>query len=283
MNIFSLSSVMICVLLVACYPQQNPTPSTVAATANSTIGYTPLDPLAVTIQPCNATRDEILAALPDETMRMSIQLLSGSAQFQLGAATAGVAGQDYRVTLDYLKSDTVSLFSKVEPSGRVALAQEVIDPNQTTPIMAAYVGIGLRLTAHVHVNSGKINLANLFALGAAGQAEQIQGTLVIQTLGITGDGISAALPIPSELSQASVQNAIQAMAAIRAKIYDPKTTIRPRLVGVFNNLGEDDLQKTISFVLQKPVTWKIGAGAACPQSSKNTFPIEKLPLPFVTQ
>jgi hypothetical protein len=100
-----------------------------------------------------------------------------------------------------------------------------------------YVGVGLRLTANIKVNEGSVDLSNLFAIGAAAQAKQISGTLVIQTLGLSGVGVSSVLPMPSEINQTSIQNAIQSLGAIKAKMYDEGTLVTPRVVGVYNNIG----------------------------------------------
>jgi hypothetical protein len=65
-----------------------------------------------------------------------------------------------------------------------------------------------------------VDLGNLFALGVAASTGNISGTLVLQTLGISGESISATIPFPSEINNNSIQNAILALGAIKAKIYD---------------------------------------------------------------
>jgi hypothetical protein len=117
--------------------------------------------------------------------------------------------------------------------------------------------VGLRLTANILVKnvSADLNLGSLFALGVAAKAGQVSGTLVIQTLGVSGPEISGLIPMPGEISESTIQNAILALASIKAKIYDPKTLITPRVVGVFNNLGGGDttINGVISALLQRPL------------------------------
>jgi hypothetical protein len=121
-------------------------------------------------------------------------------------------------------------------------------------LVPTYVGIGLRLTASVTVNEGHVDLANLVAIGAAAEAKRVSGTLVVQTLGISGPPISALVPMPSEISGSTIQNAILALGAIKSRLYDEDTDIRPRVVGVYNNLGggPEIIHTFISKVLANP-------------------------------
>jgi hypothetical protein len=127
------------------------------------------------------------------------------------------------------------------------------NPDVVVPV---YVGVGLRLTANVSVKEGNVDLGNLFALGVAAQAKQISGTLVIQSLGLSGEGVSPLIPIPSEINPTTIQNALMAIGAIKAKIYDGKISVVPRVVGVYNNLGggQETINGFISTILEKPLT-----------------------------
>lgn len=220
-------------------------------------GYNPIDSLPVTVSPENATREKKLEALPDETMRLAIGQLDGKAGISFGPATAGVAGNNYVVILDYTKFTTKSFgVKKTSTVGgdRVSVALTT-DPNPDV-VVPVYVGVGLRLTANVTVKEGSVDLGNLFALGAAAQAKKISGTLVIQSLGLSGEGVSPLIPIPSEINPTTVQNALMAIGAIKAKMYDGKITVVPRVVGVYNNLGggQKTINGFISTILEKPLT-----------------------------
>ncbi|MBY0418567.1 MAG: hypothetical protein K2W88_10975, partial [Pararheinheimera sp.] len=163
---------------------------------------------------------------------------------------------NYVVILDYSKFTTKSFGVKKTPlAGNKISVSLTTQPNPDF-VVPVYVGVGLRLTAHVTVKTGEVDLGNLFALGAAAQAKQVSGTLVIQSLGLSGEGVSPLIPIPSEINPTTVQNALMAIGAIKAKMYDGKITVVPRVVGVYNNLGggQETINGFISSILEKPLT-----------------------------
>ncbi len=219
-------------------------------------GYNPVDSLPVTVSPANATREKTLQALPDETMRLAIGQVDAKAGITFGPATAGVAGNNYVVILDYTKFTTKSFgVKKSEPKDNKVSIAVTKDPNPDV-VVPVYVGVGLRLTANVNVKEGSVDLGNLFALGVAAQAKQISGTLVIQTLGLSGEGVTPLIPIPSEINPTTVQNALMAIGAIKAKMYDGNISVVPRVVGVYNNLGggQETINGFISTILEQPIT-----------------------------
>lgn len=248
--------------------RQSALPTSLGDPKNSpSYGYTPIDPLPVEVsipQSTSAvTSAKILDMLPDETVRLAIGQFDSDGGITFGPAKVGVKGGSYVVVLDYIKFDTKSFGVEVKESPQLnnpyqKSASVTSKPNPDI-LVPVYIGVGLRLTANVTVNEGSIDLGNLLALGVSAQAKKISGTLVIQTLGISGEGISGSIPLPSEINQTSVQNAIQSLGAIRAVMYAEKTRIKPRVVGVYNNLGGG--QKTInSFVtslLEKPIILKL--------------------------
>jgi len=223
-------------------------PTTMGDPKNAkTYGYHPLDPLPVQLLFREDTTAEfsraerLLFALPDETMRLAIGEITGEGGIHYGTAKAGYKGKSYIVILDYIKFNTKSFGVKLTEtdSGNTndKTAELTENPNDADVIIPVYIGIGARLTANITVNEGSVDLGNLFALGAAANAKKITGTMVIQTLGISGETISPIIPMPSEINPTTIQNAILALGTIKAKIYDGKTKITPRVVGVYNNLG----------------------------------------------
>lgn len=207
-------------------------PETIGAIQQGpTYAYRPLDPLSARLwhpDGVPVTNCRILELLPDDTMRFGVGQIDFSGNVSYGVAKAGTAGQRYVVVLDYIKSDTISL-PRPSPA-------DASDPVRSVP---TYVGIGLRLSANLIVNEGSVDLGNLIAIGAAAQAKQVSGTLVIQTLGVSGQSIAAAMPIPSEISASSIQNALVAIGTIKSKIYDAGTQISPRVVGTYDVFGAD--------------------------------------------
>ncbi|MEN6426160.1 MAG: hypothetical protein ABFE13_12400 [Phycisphaerales bacterium] len=234
-----------------------PIPGTLGDPRNAgSYGYHPLDPLPIKL----GTSDlKPLEMLPDETIRIAVGSISGDGGISFGPATVGVQGKNYVVVLDYIKFSTDSFpVTLSQPDTRGArtatLAATLSEANAIVPV---YIGVGLRLTASIVVQKGSVDLSSLFALGVAAKAERISGTVVIQTLGVSGPEISGLIPMPGEISEATMQNAILALASIRAKMYDAKTTISPRVVGVYNTLGggEATINGFISSILEHPITF----------------------------
>lgn len=198
----------------------------------STYAYRPLDPLNARVSrrekdQTPVTNCRILELLPDETMRFSVGQIDAVGKVTYGVASAGVAGHRYQIVLDYMKSTTF-----LHPLG----PQKEPKDDVSAP---TYVGIGLRLTAYLAVNEGNVNLGSLLALGLAGESKQVSGSLMLQTLGVSGPSISAALAIPSDISTASIQAALVSIGTIKSKIYDAETEISPRVVGTYDVFGDD--------------------------------------------
>jgi hypothetical protein len=236
-------------------------------------GYTPIDPLPAYIDDSthlimNFNGDAKYAKLlSEETMRMAIASTDDSAGISYATNKVGTAGHSYIVVLDYIKYVSLPMFANVIDSANIKtiknpyFAQSTITPAVTEhqTIMPLYVGVGLRITANITVRSGSVSLSNLFGIGASASLSQTAGTLTVQTLGITGDGISALIPIPSELNATTIQNAILSLGSIKAKIYEPSTVLSPRVVGFYNNVGGNGASITntlISNVFSKAVLVK---------------------------
>jgi hypothetical protein len=226
--------------MTACKSVPLPLPKTMGdPVAAPNYGYSPIDPLPVQINSSDVSRvsnADILKALPDETMRIAVGTFDASGGITFGPATLSGAQRDYLVVLDYIKFDTKSRSANVQGTGsaRRASLDTTDSANLAVPV---YVGVGLRLTASIRVHEAGIDLGNLLALGAAAQAQKVSGTLVVQTLGISGESVSTMIPMPSEISTSSIQAAILALGAIKAKIYEQDTLVAPRVVGIYNNLG----------------------------------------------
>ncbi|EGN75560.1 hypothetical protein A28LD_1173 [Idiomarina sp. A28L] len=228
------------------------------ATGQNNFGYHPLDPLPVHV---GIPQGEVLNALSDETMRLAIGTFTQEGGLSFGPAKLGVQGNNYVVILDYIKFSTDSLPVLVSSSPvdgkRVATLVSEGNEELATNVVPVYIGVGLRLTANIYVKKGELDLSSLFALGVAARAEQVSGTLIIQTLGVSGQEISSLIPMPSEISESSIQNAMLALASIKVKMYDENTQITPRVVGVYNNLGggQTTINGFISSLLQRPIVF----------------------------
>lgn len=260
-------------------------PQTIAA-RESGYTYIPVDPFPVPVQPdkvsCNLqsarTEDEyedllkkikyrpLLESLPDNAVRMSVEQFNGYGNVSYGPGGIGAKGESYKITVDYVNSDTANfriLIGKVarnKSSHQLEYVDFLKDIDETQydinsiiyDIRSAdnkhdinpgeffrefnipiYVGIGLRVTANVDVIGDTANISGLGVIGAEAEANAIRGSLIVQTLGINGKSIAAALPIQSELNRTTAQNAIVAVGSIKALLYDEKTATTPRVVGMY--------------------------------------------------
>lgn len=108
-----------------------------------------------------------------------------------------------------------------------------------------YVGVGVRMVASVTVSDATVDLGSLYGLAAGAQSKKLQGTLVIQTLGLSGEGISPQIPLPAEINVTTIQNAIQALATIKSKIYDDKVWLAPAALAIDDYVGRPGSKEQI--------------------------------------
>ena len=248
-------------------------------------GYYPLDPLPVQISVTG--KDAILALLPDETIRMAVGELTADGGITFGPARLGTASRNYVVIVDYMKYTTQVLPATItldpQTQRKVASIISSPKPSSTAPLQSSnaavpiYIGIGLRMTASLRVLKGEVDLGNLIGLGAAAKAEQITGTLIVQNMGIGSRTTTDLLPMPSAINDASIQAAIIALSAIKAKVYDATDPV-PRVLGIYNTLGGDQstINGIISGVLSDQPSFPVKVAAA------TSAPTPVVPsLPFV--
>jgi len=252
--------------------------------------YIPLDPLPVEIvsgagcaagqRPDLSTNLKKLNRLPDNNVRIAIRNLNASASAGFGPVKVGVEGSSYEVVLDYINVDVANIrFGYTPPSAgspadggsltpvtvtsvrRLGAGESgFADGSEREVVIPVYVGVGLRLTANVTVRRGNINLASLGALTAAAQANRISGTLIVQTLGITGKQVTTTFPMPNELNATTIQNAILALGAIKAILYDENTQITPRVTGIYNplpNVDQETINQIVSQLATTPIPWRV--------------------------
>lgn len=258
---------------------------------NAGYAYIPLDPLPVVSVPdvnrgcapdAPVSRwQPILEALPDNAVRVAVGSFDASGTVTFGPVQIGTKGNNYQVVLDYINVDTSNVYFDiwytardtgdvfpiydVRPTGRVSISALRIQPGSSSKahgdivIIPVYVGLGLRLTATVNVVEGSVNLSSLGAIAAEAQAGRVTGSLVVQTLGITGRQVTASLPLPSELNSTTVQNAILSLGAIKAVLYDSDAIKTPRVTGIYNPIGvggQGLINAIVSELAKEPIEWK---------------------------
>ncbi len=188
----------------------------------------------------------LLAELTDPPEGTSSWLETLSAQFYIDYNAGIINGSDSNDTPKKTRT-----LKKDRSKGRPV----------TIPV---YVGIGLRLTATVRVLKGKVGLGSLSALALAAQAGQISGSLVIQTLGISGSQVSTILPLPNQIDQPTIQDAILNIGSIKALLYESTTDnriiLRPRVTGFFNpyaGSGPELISSIISELARSPASLEL--------------------------
>jgi len=249
----------------------------------------------------------VLEALPDNAVRMLIEQFDATGKITYGPSSIRVGNESYRVTIDYIYSDTInrkffiskSVLLKDGGEGkkprRVAVSihaplndkhvknseqyQVSLHPANTVKKsdegesefmeynIPIYVGLGLRTSSIIYAVKSNANISGLGIIGAEAEANNLRGSLTIQTLGVNGKSIAAALPIQSELNRTTVQNAIVAIGTIKALLHSPETWISPRVVGLYLPFpgGKALVNALISEVLKEPVMWEMH----CPTRRRN--------------
>ncbi|WP_404342676.1 hypothetical protein [Pseudoalteromonas mariniglutinosa] len=228
----------------------------------------------------------ILESLPDNAVRMSVEQFSASGAVTYGPAGIGAKGESYRVTVDYINADTTNVQlwiskraenysdKKIEyvplllpNNGEYTYGTEIYEvtrekPTQNVEMYAeynlpVYVGIGLRVTANIDVTGTTANISGLGAIGAEAESNHLKGSLTVQTLGVNGRAIAAALPIQSELNRTTAQNAIVAIGSIKALLYEQDTIVVPRVVGIYLPFpgGKPLVNAIISELSKDRVVW----------------------------
>ncbi|WP_440066283.1 hypothetical protein [Tenacibaculum discolor] len=134
-----------------------------------------------------------------------------NAKGELSVLGVGISGKNetYQVIYDF--SQTQTLISDSESNYESIL-----------------VGVGVRMVAKIKTKKAGINLASPFSLVA--DIEKIEGSLEVRVSGIGSQKINSLIPTTSDLSPASISNALQAVATIKSHIYDTETIINPQIL-----------------------------------------------------
>lgn len=254
---------------------------------NSGFRYIPVDPLPVSYtgfgdcppRTAGASAD-VLDALPDLSVRVGTRLISGEASGKGGPVTIGVSGNNYELVQDFIAHDETNLRFEVpkdlttertgkgvtsvtttrsEPVARLLSAGET-GPAEGKEIIVVpvYVGVGLRLSAAVTVRKGNVAL-DFGALGAAARADRVRGSLVVQSLGLSGPKMATLIPLPGEIDPITIQNAAVAVGGMKALLYASDTQRWPRVVGIHYPFAEWDprmVNAIVAALAATPIPWK---------------------------
>lgn len=120
-----------------------------------------------------------------------------------------------------------------------------------------YVGIGLRIVAEGRSLTGDASISGIGVVGAEAEAKRLVGSLTVQTLGVNSQAVASALPVQSELSRTTAENAFVAIGSIKAMLHQPETIKSPRVVGLYLPFpgGKPLVNALISELSRNPVNW----------------------------
>ena len=292
-SVFSVLSA--CTPISQSVKQQIDTPDSNAA-VRALYGYVPVDPLPLqsvtSKETCDegATNDDWLEprdSLPDNAVRVAVRDISGNGELSVLSNDIGVEGRIYQVVIDYMNSDVanediyiaqydingdqvpidregdVSSTYRISSTYRKKIGEtdiDVLNPHTRQFTVPVFVGTGLRMTANVRILKGSVNLTSIGAIALAAEAGRIEGSLVVQTLGIAGQQVAGLLPLPSELNTTTVQNAIVALGSIKAVMYDEETLVTPRVLGFYQsyNISNPRIVNAMvtSMAKTRPTWWR---------------------------
>jgi hypothetical protein len=160
--------------------------------------------------------EQTLSFLNNETVLVSIGQISFEGGLRYLPVTISMKNTSYKVTMDYMKFATLG----------------VKDSSGDKIIGFRRVGVGLRLISLITTKEAGLNIGDLSSIGLAAKAGKLTGTLMIEVVGIKSKDVTTLLPLPSEINQTTIQNAMQALATIKSKIYDTDTKLYPQIMAV---------------------------------------------------
>jgi hypothetical protein len=91
------------------------------------------------------------------------------------------------------------------------------------------VGAGLRLVVDITKNDGSAS-GSLQALAANVKAGKVEGSISTELIGLDASEVTQAMPFTVDLSEGNIQKVVEALALVKAKLYDSKATLYPNLI-----------------------------------------------------
>ena len=211
---------------------------------------------------CSYSYRPLLNALPDSAARTSYERLDATGKVHWVGDEAGGTYGKLRVTTDYALTDTIALDVWMKGTDSKLPVATAVEPDDGAGeyqkiALTVFVGVGVRVTAEVQSLSGQVK-AGLGPLGIETTAERVSGTLTVQALGVSGRPVTAATPIPSDFSRASVEAALVAVGTIKSLMHSNEGIHRSlRVIGFLLPPGLGDQHaRVLSHVLTtKRAVW----------------------------
>lgn len=220
------------ILLLAACASHTPLPESFAGNANNLKNeYFPIEPLIAKSQVEISENGQIiakdirvlsntekLAYLGDTRVVVTLAKVTGSGELSYLTGKITADKGKYVAFMDYANFFIDDLTDGQDVIGR------------------ARVGVGLRLVARVATKKRGIDLGSILKIGFAANKSELSGELEVRAIGVTSKEIQNLLPgsLPN-LDESSIQRALEAMAAVKTKIYNSETSVQPRIMAVALN------------------------------------------------
>ena len=194
-------------------------------------GYQPIEPIpSKTVETYNKLEKDfsivpwaslndstIRSLLPNQSAQVALRTTDISGKISYLPASVTYEAGSYDVIMDYMK---------------YRIEDVVID---SVYIGSGRTGIGLRVRASVHTKKANLNLSGLGNLGLEASKNNLSGLLTVDIVGVDSKDITSYLPLTAKLDETSIQNALQAIATIKSKIWDDDVKITPHLIAINQN------------------------------------------------
>lgn len=92
------------------------------------------------------------------------------------------------------------------------------------------IGVVFRVRVELFTKRADVNLNGLFSIGLAVREGSATGNLHVSVYGLAGEPISSIIPLPSEVSESSLQQAMQAVATLKALMHDSRVYVVPQVI-----------------------------------------------------
>lgn len=159
--------------------------------------------------------EEIRRLLTNKSTEIMIKKLDGSGTAGYLIANTTASAGEYIVIMDFTSYRSEDAVNDLDQ--RVGQAK---------------VGVGFRLTAKIKTYKANVNLSSVGALGLAAETNKLNGTMKIETIGVTTKNDSGMMLSSTKIDEASISNTLQAIAVLQSKIVDADTHLDPQIIWV---------------------------------------------------
>lgn len=160
--------------------------------------------------------NKILKSFPNIVSSVTVYEVQDDGSLSFLGNTVSAKNSIYEVIFDYTQTQSLAL------------------DNSTF----ALIGVSVRMVAKIKTKSAGINLASIEGLGIAANHKKVTGSLEVRAIGVVSEKISSQIPVTTDLSPASISNALQSVATIKSHIFDDGTTITPQFLAISSGIKD---------------------------------------------